>query len=207
MKIVDVKAANHTPKKYGQLIQERTEYFGSFAAFINIKLGLNSNMQPTATSLPLWVQLLLAFVPAVGATFAGVGLWLNAAQSRISNAQTRATIVAKCLERFTDDEDMQAIYYSIEYSRFVYDQPNFHDSVEEKQLDKLLMHFSMTALSWKAGLLKTEDLQPLQYLVRSVIRNSGVTAYLNFVSEFSSRADLGEHPYISLSEMALALEA
>lgn len=89
--------------------------------------------------------------------------------------------MAKCLVRFTDDEDMQAIYYKIEYSGFDYNQPDFHDSPEEKQLDKLLMHLSAAALSWRAGLLRTEDLSPLQCLVRRVTRDPGVTAYLNFV--------------------------
>ncbi len=114
--------------------------------------------------------------------------------------------MAKCLERFTDDEDMQAIYYKIECSRFDYNQPEFHDSPEEKQLDKLLMHLSTAALSWRAGLLRTEDLSPLQYLVRRVTRDPGGTAYLNFVSEWSSQAGLGEHPYIALVEMAKALD-
>lgn len=161
-------------------------------------------LEPTA--FPVWMQLLLTFVPAVAAAFAGIGLWINAAQVRRTNAQVRGAVVAKCLERFTDDEDMQAIYYKIEYSRFDYNQPEFHDSPEEKQLDKLLMHLSTAALSWRAGLLRTEDLSPLQYLVRRVTRDPGVTAYLNFVSEWSSQAGLGEHPYIALVEMAKALD-
>lgn len=164
-------------------------------------------MQPIATSLPLWAQLLLAFVPAIGAIFAAIGLWLNAMQSRRTNAQARATIVAKCLERFTDDEDMQAIFYNIEYSRFEYSQEAFHGSKEERQLDKLLMHFSTAALAWQVGLLKMEDLQPLQYLVRRVLRDPGVVEYLGFVAERSSRANLGEHPYIALSEMGRAVDA
>lgn len=163
-------------------------------------------MQSIAPSIPLWAQLLLAFVPALGATFACIGLWLSAAQSPRSNAQARAAIVAKCLERFTDDEDMQAVFYDIEYSRFEYDQSSFHDSVQEKQLDKLLMHFATAALSWRVGLLKAEDLEPLQYLVRRVLRDPGVVQYLAFVNEWSSRANLGEHPYIALSEMGKVLD-
>lgn len=164
-------------------------------------------MQPIANSLPLWAQLLLALVPAASAIFAAIGLWLNAAQSRRTNAQARSAIVASCLERFTDNEDMQAIFYKIEYSQFEYSQSSFHGSAEEKQLDKLLMHFSTAALSWQAGLLLTEDMQPLEYLVRRILRDPGVIEYLHFVSEWSSHADLGEHPYIALSEMGKALDA
>lgn len=163
-------------------------------------------MQSITPSIPLGAQLLLAFVPAIGATFAGIGLWLNAVQSRRTNAHARAAIVAKCLERFTDDEDMQAIFYDIEYSRFCYDQSSFHGSVQEKQLDKLLMHFATAALAWQAGLLKVKDLEPLQYLVRRMLRNPDVEQYLAFVREWSSNADLGEHPYIVLSEMGKVLD-
>jgi hypothetical protein len=162
-------------------------------------------MQSITPSIPLWAQLLLAFVPALGATFAGIGLWLSVAQSLRTNAQARAAVVAKCLERFTDDEDMQAIFYEIEYSRFVYEKASFHDSAQEKQLDKLLMHFATAALAWRAGLLKAEDLEPLQYLVRRILRNQGVVGYLAVVNEWSSQANLGEHPYIALSEMGKVL--
>ena len=163
-------------------------------------------MQPTTNSLPLWAQLLLASVPALAATFAAIGLWLTARQSRRTNSQARAAIVAACLERFCDDADMQAIFYSIEYSHFKYREANFHHSDEERQLDKLLMHFSTTALAWRAGLLQTRDLHPLQYLVRRILRDPGVAKYLGFVSEWSSRANLGEHPYLALSEMGRALD-
>jgi hypothetical protein len=163
-------------------------------------------MHPLAGSLPFWAQVLLAFVPAVAAVFAAVGLWLNVAQSRRTNAQARASVVAKCLERFTDDEDMQAIFYKIEYSEFFYSKSTFHNSAEEKQLDKLLMHFSMAALAWKSGLLKTEDLHPLQYFVRRVLRDSGVEEYLRYNSEWSAKAGLGSHPYVALVEMGKALE-
>lgn len=163
-------------------------------------------MQSIAPTLPLWAQLLLAFVPALGATFAGIGLLLNAAQAKRTNAQARAAIVGKCLERFMEDEDMQAIFYNIEYSRFQYNQATFHNSQEERQLDKLLMHFSTAALAWRAKLLKAEDLEPLKYLVRRVLRNPGVVEYLNFVGEWSSRANLGEHPYKALSQMGRLLE-
>ena len=164
-------------------------------------------MQSVASLLPVWAQALLAFVPAFAAIFAGIGLWLNAAQSRRTNAQARATLVAKCLERFTDNEDMPAIFYEIEYSRFKYNAATFHDSAEEKQLDKLLMHLSTAALAWEAGLLRREDLQPLQYIVRRTLRDPGVTEYLGFVAEWSSRANLGEHPYIALANLGRALDA
>ena len=164
-------------------------------------------MQPSVFLLPLWAQVALAVVPALGAVFAALGLWLNVLQSKRTNAQARAMLVTKCLERFTDSEDMQEMFYKIEYSKFEYDQSTFHDSVNEKQLDKLLMHFSITALAWQAALLTKEDIQPLQYLVRRMLRNPGVSAYLQFVSKWASTAHLGDHPYLALSQMGHALES
>lgn len=163
-------------------------------------------MNPIATLLPIWAQILIALVPAFAAASAAFGLLLNVKQSRRTNAQGRAAIVAKSLERFTDDEDMQEIFYKIEYSQFSYKQHEFHNSAEEKQIDKLLMHWSIVALAWESGLLKTDDLRPLQYLVRRVLRDQGIQEYLQFVVEWSSKAHLGSHPYIALIKMGKVLE-
>lgn len=164
-------------------------------------------MQNTLQLLPLWAQVVLALVPAISAIFAAIGLLLNVLQSKRTNTQARATLVAKCLERFTDDHDMQEMFYKIEYRQFVYEQDTFHESIEEKQLDKLLMHFSSTALAWQSGLLTNKDIQPLEYLVRRILRNEGVAEYLKFVSDWSARANLGKHPYIALSQMGRAIAA
>jgi hypothetical protein len=163
-------------------------------------------MNPIATLLPIWAQILIALVPAFAAALAAFGLFLNVKQSRRTNAQGRAAIVAKSLERFTDDEDMQEIFYKIEYSEFSYKQDEFHESPEEKQLDKLLMHWSIVALAWESGLLKTDDLRPLQYLVRRILGDKGVQEYLQFVASWSSNANLGSHPYIALAKMGKVLE-
>jgi hypothetical protein len=165
------------------------------------------NMQSITNSLPLWAQLSLALVPAASAIFAGVGLCLNAAQSCRTNKQTRVAIVARCLASFTDDEDMQAIYYKIEYSKFCYISRIFHGSTEEKQLDKLLMHFSTAALAWRAKLLRNEDIKPLQYIICRILHDPGVDEYLYFVLGLSSEANLGEHPYSALSKMGKFLGA
>jgi hypothetical protein len=160
-----------------------------------------------ASEISPGLQVALSVVPAVAAAFAGIGLILNSRQIARTNAQARATIIAKLLERFTDEEDMQRIFYDIEYSQFSYDPLKFHGSDEEKRLDKLLMHLATAALAWRGGLLHASDLAPIQYLVRRVLRDAGVMDYLAFVDKFSSDAALGEHPYIALREMGKALEA
>jgi len=163
-------------------------------------------MQSIAPSHLAWTQSAISYPSAIIAITGIIALGLNFCQSRRTNAQARAAIVAKCLERFMDDEDMKAVFYSIEYSTFDYNQKTFHSSTEERQLDKLLMHFSTAALAWQAGLLKTEDLQPLQYFVRRLLGDANVKKYMSFVVDWSSKCNLGEHPYNALSKMGSFLE-
>jgi len=158
-------------------------------------------MQSIASSHLPWPQSLISYAPVIIAIAAIFTLGLNFCQSRRTNAQARATIVANCLERFMDDKDMKEIFYRIDHSNFQYDPKNFEGEEIEKQLDKLLMHFSAAALAWQADLLKTRDLRPLQYFVGRVLRDKEVKNYLKDVFEYSSQENLGEHPYKVLSKM------
>jgi len=163
-------------------------------------------MQPSLPILPAWLQITLALVPTVSAVFAAAGLLLNVLQSRRSNKQARATLVAKFLSDFADDEDMQKIFYDIEYSKFRYDD-DFHESESERRLDKLLVHFSNLALAWKSGLLKDDDINPVQYYARRLLRDADVGEYLRFVEVWAADAKLGGHPYQALKSMGKVLGA
>ena len=158
-------------------------------------------MQTTLHELPQWVQMLLYVIPAVSATFAALALILNFIQSCRTNAQARAALVAGCLKGFTDDKDIQNAFYAIEYGTFSYG-PAFHNSVQEREIDKLLRHFANLALSWKAGLLSTEDVRPVRYYVLRVMRNAEIGRYMQFISGWSKTAALGLHPYTVLVQMS-----
>jgi hypothetical protein len=71
----------------------------------------------TLQALPVWEQIALLAVPAASAVFAAIGLLLNFYQSRRTNAQARAALVAEWLKRFAEDEDIQRAYYAIVYSQ------------------------------------------------------------------------------------------
>ena len=165
-----------------------------------------STVQSAVQSLPLWVHLALALVPAVSAVFAAVGLLLTVRQSQRTNAQARAALVSKCLADFADDEDMQKAFYAIEYSEFKYGH-SFHKSEQEREVDKLLRHFANLALAWQARLLSTQDIRPVQYYVLRVLRDPEIQKYLAFVEQWSSKARLGEHPYAVLAQLAARLES
>lgn len=161
-------------------------------------------MQSLIEALPRWVQLVLLIVPALSASFAAIGLLLNVYQSRRTNAQARAALVAACLKGFAEDEEIHSAFYAIEYPEFKYG-PAFHRSDEERRVDKLLGHFANLALAWQSGLLTTKDVRPVQYYLCRVMDNSEVQKYLNFIAGWSKKATDGEHPYAVLSKMTSAL--
>lgn len=84
-------------------------------------------MQSIIQSLPQWLQLTLITAPAI---IAAAALFLNVAQSRRTNTQARATLVASCLKSFMDDTDIQNAFYRIEHGEFEFEiDGNFHGSV------------------------------------------------------------------------------
>lgn len=155
-------------------------------------------------AIPAWAQLVLLIVPAASAIFAATGLLLNFYQSRRTNAQARAALVAACLKGFAEDEDILRAFYAIEYSEFRYDDA-FHRSDREREVDKLLRHFANIALAWQAGLLRTRDVRPIQYYVLRVMSDQEVQKYLRFMASWSKEANLGEHPYQVLTELSKRL--
>jgi hypothetical protein len=156
---------------------------------------------PVFQTLPLWAQLSLLIGPSASAVFAATGLLLAFYQSRRANAQARAALVAEYLKSFAEDEEIQRAYYAVAYSQFLYNE-DFHGSESERQIDKLLRHFSNIALAWQAGLLSTHDVRPIQYYVLRVARNDEVRRYLRFMADWSKQQHLGEHPYAVLNQLS-----
>ena len=161
-------------------------------------------MQPLMSDLPHWLQLALILAPALGTSFAAIALILNVSQSRKTNAQARAALVAGSLKGFAEDQDIQRAFYAIEYSEFKYDD-SFHKSDRERQVDKLLRHFANIALAWQARLLSTSDVRPIQYYVLTVVRDAEIQKYLDYVAAWTKEGNLGEHPYAVLSSLAQEL--
>ena len=161
---------------------------------------------PVFQTLPPWAQLALVIGPSASAVFAATGLLLTFYQSRRANAQARAALVAECLKSFAEDEGIQRAWYAIAYSQFLYTD-DFPGSESERDIDKLLRHFSNIALAWQAGLLSTHDVRPIQYYVLRVTRNDQVRRYLRFVADRSKQQHLGEHPYSVLDQLSEQLNS
>jgi len=161
---------------------------------------------PTLQILPIWEQIALLSVPAASAVFAAIGLLLNFYQSRQSDAQARAALVAEWLKRFAEAEDIQRAYYAIAYSQFQHSD-DFQGSERERDVDRLLRHLSSIALAWQAGLLNTHDIRPVQYYVLRVCRNPEIKKYLGFMDRRSKEQHLGEHPYAVLNQLSEQLDS
>ena len=109
-------------------------------------------MQSSIQALPQWVQLALLIISAASAICAAGGLLLNFFQSRKTNAQARAALVAACLKGFAEDDEIQRAFYAIEYSEFTYND-GFHKSEQEREIDKLLGISPTLHLRGKPGFL------------------------------------------------------
>ena len=102
-------------------------------------------------------------------------------QIRVLNKQKRADLILQLCNRFYDDENMQEIYYKIEYSEFSYNSTEFHHSIEERQLDTLLGHFDNIAQLFEMRIIEAADLQFIRYEFKTVIENIQVNQYLEFL--------------------------
>ncbi|MGD0021206.1 MAG: hypothetical protein ABSC54_02780 [Smithellaceae bacterium] len=156
-------------------------------------------------AIPEWAQLALLIATTISAMSAALGLFLTFNQSRRTNTQARATLVANCLKGFTEDEEIQRAFYTLEYAKFKYNK-RFHNSQLERRIDKLLRHFANIALAWQANLLSIRDIRPIQYYVLRILRNKELQKYLEFIESWTRQDNLGEHPYKVLIKLAAALE-
>lgn len=157
-------------------------------------------------SISLWIQEISAVIAACSAVFSAFALLLNTCIARRTNLQNRSALVSECLAGFANDLTIQNAFYKIEYDEFTYGRSSFHRQPIEREIDKLLSHFSNLALIWQAGLLSTSDVRPVQYYVFRVMNDKGIIEYLEFMREWAEEAAAGEHPYFVLEKMTKALK-
>ncbi len=155
-------------------------------------------------TLPCWLQYSLLIVPIISLAIAAGAFTVNVYQTILTNKLRRAQIVSDCLHTFMNDAMMHEAFYKIEYDNFIYDE-SFHDSDDEKKVDKLLRHFSNLALLWQGKLLNIDDIHPVQYFILRIMNNCDIEKYLSFIDEWASKSDTGAHPYSSLMVLKKAL--
>ena len=111
-------------------------------------------------------------------------LWESNKQIKKSAIQKRSEYVIDLYSTFVQDRDMIEIYYKIEYSKFIYDNGAFHGSETEKQLDKLLGHFTIIGRLYNLGILTREDMNFVKYEFLVIYQNQNIQAYLSFLDRY-----------------------
>lgn len=144
-----------------------------------------------------WSQWVAAFAAVCALSFAG---WQHLQLRR----QVRLKLISDFMVGFAADDRIQDAFYDIEYDEFVYG-PNFHGSEEEKNIDRLLRHFSNLALSWEAKLVNLDDLQPANYYFQRVSENKGIVKYLDYIQNWTLKQGVKKHPYDSFLRLAKQL--
>ena len=155
-------------------------------------------------TLPYCIQLSLLFIPTLSFFIAACAFAINVYQTSLNNRLRKAKIVSDSLHTFIADDMMHQAFYKIEYGKFKYDE-DFHSSDEERQIDKLLRHFSNLALMSEDGLLKLSDIHPVQYFVLRTVNDAEIIKYLSFIDNWAKSAGTGSHPYSSLNKLSREL--
>lgn len=106
-----------------------------------------------------------------------IGVFAAFRQLSNSNKQKRADLIIQLCNQFYQDEDMQQIYYKIEYGRFTYNIETFHQSEEEKQLDKLLSLFSNIGQLYQMGIVRDRDLEFIKYEIQIIYEDPYIKSY------------------------------
>lgn len=129
------------------------------------------------------IQIIANLATALTFGIAAWQLWEANKQSRKGAIQKRSEYVINLFNTFINDQQMIDIYYQIEYSTFEYDE-NFHGSENERNLDKLLGHFTNVGRLYESNILEESDLSFLQYEFIIIYENPGVQAYLHFLDSW-----------------------
>ena len=140
-----------------------------------------------AVTLTDWLKITAIF-------FAAVGLFLNAWQHRRANNQNRIEHVANVLWKIYDDKELSTIYYKIEYHEFEYDD-DFHESEDERKLDKLISIFDILAKQYYLGLITSKDIDLVSYEYLVIYQNDEVNKYFLFLDDWFKRRGIKNPPF------------
>jgi len=142
----------------------------------------------------------------ISISLAALGLFANYYQIRKANIQKRAEYIVKLYNDFVNDTDMIDIYYQLEYSDFEYND-EFHGSETEKNLDKLLGHFSNIGRLYFMGILKKKDLKFLEYEFLIIYQNRNIQNYLKFLDNLFKSREINDEKFEYLRKTGKLLDS
>jgi len=136
---------------------------------------------------------------------AAVGLFLNFLQMRKNNLQKRAEYMINLYNQYASDSDMIDVYYEIEYGKFDYHE-GFHQSSEEKKLDKLLGFFENIAKLYIMKNITLDDLKYVAYEFLVIYQDNSVKQYIQFLEQWFSQRGIKVKPYEAFQKVGKILE-
>ena len=145
------------------------------------------------------LQLLLLLVAAFG-------LFLNLSQMKVNAKQKVAEYINELFNQYYADGDITDIYYKIEYGKFHYDAESFHQSDEERKLDKLLKLYNNIGKLYSLSNLTTQDLDYVVYGYLVVYQDKSVKEYLTFLDEWYVLRGLSVRPFYPFRTLGAILE-
>jgi hypothetical protein len=146
-----------------------------------------------------------AIVGTIGIIPAIIALFMTQKQTSNAARTLGLDLVASTLHEFSTNERLQKLYYEkFEYSGNQPDLPTheFLGTSVERDMDSLLILFSVPALAWEKGQLKLEDMQPLKYYICKIAENKIMREYLEWLEKWLRSRNISQHPYLSFRNLA-----
>jgi hypothetical protein len=119
-------------------------------------------------------------IASAGFFVAAVGLFLTFYQLRRDSIRKRAEFIVSVFNQYMTDPDTSRIFYLIEYDKFRYGL-DFHGSVQERHLDRLLSYFEKIAALYYMDVITRGDLELVRYEFVRVYSNPAVQDYFKFL--------------------------
>lgn len=127
---------------------------------------------------------------------AAVGFALTFWQVR-SNARTqRGSFLKDLYLTSVTDEVICEAYYLIEYNKFTYDS-NFHGSVTEPKIDRLLSFADLVCELYLQGIIKRREMEFFKYRFLRLAKDPNIQAYLEFLTGFYKQVGTKKRPFHS----------
>ena len=153
----------------------------------------------------LVVQVLAAVGLGVGLIFTYRQIGSTNGQIEANTKQKTAEYITRLQESFFANKDALEMYYSIEYSEFLYSK-EFHGSSDEKSLDALLYHLNTLADYYLLSELDEDAMGNFAYRYLVVYQNEEVQKYLAYLDIWYAQRRMKGRAFNSFRTVGIELE-
>ena len=136
---------------------------------------------------------------------AAIGLFMTANQQRKANSQKKVEVISDALWKIKDDKEIRNIYYRLEYHEFAYDK-TFHNSDDEKHLDKLISLLDIIAKQYFSGHLSKKDVSLISYEYLVIYQNKEINKYFKFLDSWFEKRGVKHPPFERFRKLGQIIE-